>query len=131
MKRKPRVYDTRFFFDHYYSDDKELLGCTSREMIENKEKYTSAIVIHEVYKLSLEIEGREVAELRAKLLEKDFKTINVDPRIAKLSAQLRHRHKIPMADSIIAATAICLNAECVTDDPHYKQIKELKLRWIK
>jgi len=131
LRIKPRVYDTRFFFDHYYSDDEALLRRTSREIIENKEKYISSIVIHEVYKLSLEMEGREVAELRATLLEKDFKIIDVDPKIAKLSARLRHQHKMPMADSIIAATAICLNAECVTDDPHYKQIKELKLRWIK
>ncbi len=37
---------------------------------------------------------------------------------------------IPMADSIIAATASALRAVCVTDDPHISKIRELKTRWI-
>jgi predicted nucleic acid-binding protein len=90
----------------------------------------SAIVIHEVYQLTLQKEGRETAKLRADLLEKDFKIINVDPKIAKTSAEIRHKYKISMADSIIAATALTLKATCLTDDPHLKNIKEIKTKWI-
>jgi len=125
-----KLYDTRFFFEHYYSSDKTVLKKTSQELRKTKRKYISVIVIHEVYNLTLEKEGREVAELRATLLEKDFKVINVDPFIAKLSAQLRHKYRIPMADSIIAATAKHLNLTCVTDDPHITQIKEIETEWI-
>jgi len=71
--------------------------------------------------LTLEKEGREQAELRAELLEKDFKVVNVDAQIAKISAKLRHKYRIPMADSIIAATAQSLKLACITDDKHLLQ----------
>lgn len=124
------VYDTRFFIEHYYSDDEEILRKTRAEM-RTRKKYISAIAIHEIYKLTLEREGRETANLRAELLEKDFKTVKVDSEIAKNSAGLRHKHKISMADSIIAATALSLKAVCFSDDPHFQKIKEISARWIK
>jgi predicted nucleic acid-binding protein len=87
-------------------------------------------VIHEVYRLTLEREGRETAILRTKLLEKGFKVISVDAYIAKNAAELRHKYRIPVTDSLIAATAISLNAICISDDSHFKIIKELKTKWI-
>jgi len=124
------VYDTRFFIEHYYSKDSQILEKTKEEIRRSKEKYISAIVIHEVYQLTLKREGRETAILRANLLEKDFKVLDVDPEIAKGSAELRHRYKLSMADSIIAATSLSLNATCLSDDPHFKSIKEIKTKWI-
>jgi predicted nucleic acid-binding protein len=124
------VYDTRFFIEHYYSNDEEILQKTKGEIRKTRERYISAIVIHEVYQLTLKREGRETAILRASLLEKDFKIISIDSEIAKSSAELRHRYKTSMADSIIAATTLSLNAICLTDDPHLKAIKEIKTKWI-
>jgi predicted nucleic acid-binding protein len=124
------VYDTRFFFEHYYSKDETILQRTKEAIRTVKQRYISAIVIHEVYQLTLQKEGRETAKLRADLLEKDFKTINVDPKIAKTSAEIRHKYKISMADSIIAATTQALKTTCFTDDPHLKNIKEIKTKWI-
>ncbi len=46
--------------------------------------------------------------------------------LARLSAELRHRYRVPMADSIIAATAKLLNLTCVTGDPHIQQMKEIR-----
>jgi predicted nucleic acid-binding protein len=125
------VYDTRFFIEHYYSKDKEVLRRTKAEMRTKNEKYISAIAIHEIYRLSLEREGRETAILRTGLLEKDFKTGRVDGEVAKSSAELRHKYRISMADSIIAATAISLKAVCFSDDPHFQTIREVDTRWIK
>ena len=124
------VYDTRFFIEHYYSKHPEILQKTKEEIRRSKERYVSAIVIHEVYQLTLEREGRETAILRVNLLEKDFKVRDVDSEIAKRSAELRHRYKVSMADSIIAATSILLDATCLSDDPHFKGIKEIKTKWI-
>jgi predicted nucleic acid-binding protein len=124
------VYDTRFFVEHYYSKDKKILQKTKQEIRKTKQKYISAIVIHEIYQLTLKNEGRQTAKLRTNLLEKDFKTANVDSEIAKTSAELRHKHKIPMGDSMIAATTLALKATCVTDDPHLEAIKEIKTKWI-
>ncbi|MGD0028607.1 MAG: PIN domain-containing protein [Candidatus Bathyarchaeia archaeon] len=123
------VYDTRFFIEHYYSKDERTLQRTREEM-RGREKYVSAIVIHEIYQLTLAREGREPAALRTTLLEKDFKIVKVDAEIAKSSAELRHKYKLSMADSMIAATASYLKATCISDDPHFQALKEIKTRWI-
>ena len=78
----------------------------------------------------MEREGRETAELRVSLIEKDFEVVPVDAVLAELSAELRHRYRVPMADSIIAATAKLLNIPCVTDDPHIREMREIRTRWI-
>jgi len=124
------LYDTRFFIEHYYSRNEEVLKRTTNTLKTDKNKVISAIVVHEVYKLTLEKEGREQAKLRTRLLEKDFKVISVDAQIAKISAEIRHKYRIPLADSIIAATAKSLKLECITDDQHFIQIKEIKTKWI-
>jgi predicted nucleic acid-binding protein len=123
-------YDTRFFIEHYYSKDEEIIRKTKEELRKTKRRYISAIVIHEVYQITLKQEGRETAILRTSLLEKDFRIVNIDAEIAKSSAELRHKYRIPMADSIIAATSLFLNAACFSDDPHLKAIKEIKTKWI-
>ncbi len=125
-----KVYDTRFFFEHYYSSDHETLRKTTEEILLTRQKYISVIVIHEVYRLTLEREGRETAKLRAELLKKDFKVIPVDTEIARDSAEIRHRYRIPLADSIIAATTKRVKGKCVTDDPHLTKIREIKTAWI-
>lgn len=124
------VYDTRFFMEHYYSANEEIIRKTREEIRKTKKRYISAIVIHEVYRLTLEREGREVAKLRKELLEKDFKVVDVNPEIAAASAEIRHKYSIPLADSVIAATSAALNARCFTDDSHLQAITEIKTRWI-
>jgi predicted nucleic acid-binding protein len=93
-------------------------------------KYVSVVTIHELYKLTLEKEGRKVAKLRIQLLRKDFRVVPFDEELAVLSAEIRSKHRIPMADSVIAATAKLHRLECVSDDPHFAQVRELKTRWI-
>ena len=123
------VYDTRFFVEFYYSKDDKALQRMKEEK-RRHEKYISTIVIHEVYRLTLAREGRETAALRVTLLKQDFKVVPVTAEIAEVSAELRHRHKLSMGDSMIAATASSLKALCVSDDPHFKRIKEIKTTWI-
>jgi len=130
MKMSRTVYDTRFFFEHYYSKDEKILQRTKDEIRKNRERYISSIVVHEVYRLTLVKEGRETAALRTHLLEKDFKIVDVDKAIAESSAELRQKYGISMADSMIAATAQLLNATCLSDDPHLGLVKEIKVRWI-
>jgi len=125
------VFDTRFFIEHYYSKDGEVLRKTKEEIRKTKERYVSAVVIHEVYRLTLEREGRETAILRAGLLEKDFKVVDVDSEIARSSAELRHKYRISLADSVVAATGLSLGAVCLSDDPHLKAIEEIKTQWIR
>jgi predicted nucleic acid-binding protein len=124
------LYDTRFFFEHYYSGDPTTLKKTKGEISGKGPNYVSVVTIHELYKLTLEKEGRDVAKLRIRLLKKDFKAIPFDEELAVLSAEIRSKQRIPMADSIIAATAKLHRLECVSDDPHFSQVREVKTRWI-
>ena len=123
------VYDTRFFTQLYYSKDEPLLKKIKAEKA-RKEKYVSAVVIHEIYNLAIAREGREVAKLKVTLLKQGFEVVPVDDQIAQISAELRHKYDLSMGDSMIAATASILKAVCISDDPHFKQIKEIETKWI-
>ena len=123
------VYDTRFFAELYYSKDEKLLR-RLREEKTQPEKYASTVVIHELYNLTLEREGRETAVLRVALLKQEFKVVPVTSEIAEISAEFRHNYNLLMGDSMIAATAFSLKALCVSDDPHFKRIKEIKTTYI-
>lgn len=123
------VYDTRFFAQFYYSKDEKLLR-RLRDERKLPEKYASTIVIHELYNLTLEREGRETAKLRIALLKKEFTAVPVTADIAEISAEFRHKYDLSMGDSMIAATASSLKALCVSDGPHFKLVKEIKTIWL-
>jgi len=124
------VYDTRFFIEHYYSASEEVQRRTKLELTANKKKLISAISIHEIYRLTLNKEGRETAKLRVSLITKDFDVVDVSAAIAVKAAEIRHSRSMPMADSLIAATCLLLNCICVSDDPHFEQVEGLPTRWI-
>jgi len=123
------VYDSRFFGELFYSTDESLQKKIGAQKV-RKERFTSAVVIHEIYRLALKREGRETARIKVAFTKKDFEVIPVDDQIAQLSAELRHKYKLSMGDSMIAATASVLKAVCISDDPHFKQIKEIETAWI-
>lgn len=124
------VFDTRFFIEHYYSGDERVLRRTKDEIRHNRGRFVSSIVLHEVFWLTLGAEGRETAVLRADLLEKDFRVVSVDAEVARVSAELRHKYGMRLADSVVAATALVLKAVCLSDDPRLEKIKEIKTKWI-
>ena len=124
------VFDTRFFMEGYYAANESISKKLVEKLKGSRERFVSSIVLHEVYQLTLRKEGRETAKLRVKLLEQDCKVVNVDGIIATASAELRSKYNLSMADSIIAATALLLKATCVTDDSHFKTVKEIKTDWI-
>ena len=123
------VYDSRFFVEFFYSKDENLWRKIKEEKC-SREKYVSTVVIHEVYKLSLVREGRETALLRVTLMKKDFQVVPVDDQIAQISAELRRKYDLSIGDSMFAATASILKAVCISDDPHFQQVKEIKTTWI-
>ncbi len=124
------VYDTRFFVEYFYASDEKLLKKMREDLRGTRDRYISVIIIHEVYNLTLAKEGRKVAKSRAEILERDFKAVKVDADLAIQSAELRHKYRIPMADSIIAATACKLRAPVVTDDEHFKLVEETRVKWF-
>jgi len=48
--------------------------------------------------------------------------IGINPQLAILAAQLGKQHKLPMADSIIYATAVLYDAELYSQDKHFENL---------
>jgi len=96
-----------------------------------KEKLVSSLTIHEIHRVVLKKEGKEVATLRSSTIRMDFQVIDVDYMVAVKSAELRTKHQMPMADSVIAATAQIQGCPLFSDDAHFKNIENLKTVWSK
>jgi predicted nucleic acid-binding protein len=121
------LFDTRYFWAVFTSkssdETKELKTLYER----SKPAFVSSVTIYEVYKLSLAGEGRTIAKLRADTIEKEFNVIEVDSDIAEQGAEIGHKLGVPMADALIMATSKRLRLPCVTDDPHFTEVKKV---WI-
>jgi len=81
----------------------------------------------EAFKQTLANEDKTVAKLRTGTITREFNVIDVDSQIAEEGAEMSHRLRIPMADSLIMATAKRYNLACVTDDPHFSEVKRI---WV-
>ncbi len=127
MTGLPRVYDTRYFWALFSETKPEAISKLRELFSPPRERYVSTATLYEVYKLSINKEGRETAELRCSMIERAMRVVEVSAEIAKEAARISSRSEKPMADALIIATAKLLDAECVTDDPHFR---EVKTRWI-
>jgi predicted nucleic acid-binding protein len=125
------LYDKRFFLAAYAAERESKLKVRA-ELQLRRRRYVSAITIHEVYRISLEGEGREVANIRKSGIERDFGIIPVDSDIATESAEIKvsHGRNFPIADAIIAATAKLKKITCFTDDAHIKSVPSVKTQWF-
>ncbi|MBD3204942.1 PIN domain-containing protein [Candidatus Bathyarchaeota archaeon] len=128
---KKSLYDTRFFVEYFYSSDPGFLRKLKEDLRSVKERKVSAVTIHEIYRIDLEKEGRDVARIRSETIRRSFDVLSVDHDIAVKSAEMRKLYMIPMADSIIAATSRAQGCPVVTDDPHFQIMEEIKTRWYK
>ena len=125
------LYDTRYFLALYAAKEPSQKQRFRAELEARKIRYTSAMTIHEVYRVSLEEEGREVARMRKRAIERDFEIIDVDSDIASEAAEIKvaQGRDFPLADAIIGATARAHKLMCFTDDGHIKALG-IKTRWI-
>ncbi len=83
------------------------------------------ICIHEVFKSVLRQKGEDIA-LQILAVMEQAHVIPLDSQIALLSAKLSHEHKIPMADSIVLATARKYNATLWTQDSDFRGLPGVK-----
>ena len=121
------LFETRYFWAVFTSKNQETTNKLRALFEKSKTAYASSITIYEVYKQTLANEGKTVAKLRAETIKRDFDIIDVDAQIAEEGAAVSHRLRIPMADSLIMATAKRYDLPCVTDDPHFSEVKRV---WV-
>ena len=86
------------------------------EAIENTtDLIVPSITIYGVFKRVLQLRDEEEA-LQAIALMKQGRVVDLDESLAMSAAKISHVSKIPMADSIILATANCFKATLWTQD---------------
>lgn len=83
------------------------------------------ISVYEVFKRTLIEKGRTDA-LEAAAIMYDGEVVDLDREIALVAADLSIELKLPMADSIILATAQTRDATLWTQDEHFKDIEGVK-----
>ena len=83
--------------------------------------YVPVISLYEVYKKFLSIGDSERANVAIDIMQ-NATVIGINPQLAILAAQLGKQHKLPMADSIIYATAVLRDAEIYTQDKHFENL---------
>ena len=82
------------------------------------------ICIYEVFKAVLKRRGEDAA-LQTVALMKQGSTINLSDDLALQSAKISLEHKIPMAESIILATARAHEAVLWTQDQYFKDMENV------
>jgi predicted nucleic acid-binding protein len=121
------LFETRYFWAVFTSKGEETTRKIKGLFERAKTAYASSVTIYEIYKQTLANENRAVAKLRVYAITREFEVISVDSQIAEEGAEISHRLRTPMADSLIMATAKRFNLPCVTDDPHFSEVRRV---WI-
>jgi len=83
------------------------------------------ITIYEVFKVLLRESGEDVA-LQATAAMQKATVVNLDSNLAVTASKLSLSHGLPMADSIILATAQAYDAMIWTQDSDFKDIPGVK-----
>jgi len=130
-----QVLDSRFLVEYYYSEDKETRHKANqkmKELTQTSNGIIPTIVVCETIQLICSREGKEKAEMiYLSIVTSGIKIESLSPSIAKEAGILKSTYKqIPLADCIIASTAIKNQAIIISDDSHFDFIKETKRTWL-
>ena len=98
------------------------------ELIENGsiEGFVNAITLTEIYYIYFRID-KKIAEERVNQIKQSMKIVPIEENIAIQAGMFKGQYKIPIADSLIAASAYLLNATVISDDPDFRKIKDLNI----
>jgi toxin FitB len=96
--------------------------------IENTaELIVPVITIYEVFKKILQQRGEDEALIAVATMSQGI-VVELDSSIAMVAARLSHENKLPMADSLILATARSNEADLWTQDEHFEGLPGVRYR---
>jgi len=117
------IIDSSGWLEYFAEGENAAFFAPAIEDIENL--LIPVICIYEVFKRLLQLRGLDVAETRIADLYKGQQADFTAP-LALSVAQISVEYKLPMADSIILATARAFDATFWTQDEHFKDIPGVK-----
>lgn len=97
------------------------------EKADKKNFFTPTIVLFEVFKKILIGLNEKTASKSIAFILDNTSIIDLTSKTSIFAAQLSAERKIPMADSIILATAIEHNAKIFTADKHFRGMPEAQM----
>ena len=100
-------------------------GFFARVIENTDEVLVPTVSLFEVFKRVL-IEKNRNDALEAVAIMKDGHVVDLDDSLALVAAELSYELKLPMADSIILATARANDATLWTQDTHFKGMEGVK-----
>ncbi len=86
---------------------------------------TPAIVVYEVYRHVYRASGEAGGKIALSALVKT-RIVPIASGLAVAAAQVGVDHRLPLADSIIYATALALEATLVTSDAHFQGLPQVE-----
>jgi predicted nucleic acid-binding protein len=84
-----------------------------------------AVTIYEVFKVVLRERGENEALQAVAAMQKGL-VVDVSAKLAVEAARLSHKHGLPMADSLVLATAQAHAATIWTQDAHFRSLPAVK-----
>ena len=116
------IVDSSFWIDYFLEND---IDQSIIEIIKDTDNlYIPVISLYEVFKKFLSIGDNEKANIAVNIMQ-NADVIGINPQLAVLAAKLGKQYKLPMADSIIYATAVLCNAELYTQDKHFENLERI------
>lgn len=119
------VIDSSGWLEYFISGENASFFASAIEDVENI--VVPTVSIYEVFKRTLIEKGRTDA-LEAVAIMYDGMVVDLDREIALIAANLSFELKLPMADSIILATARVHDAILWTQDEHFKDIEGVRYK---
>jgi toxin FitB len=117
------IVDSSGWLEYFAEGENAGFFASAIEDIENL--LVPVICIYEVFKRLLQLRGIDVAETRIADLYKG-QQVDLNAPLALSAAQISVETKLPMADSLILATARNMDATLWTQDEHFKDIPGVK-----
>ena len=117
------IVDSSLWLEYFFEND---IDTSIIDVLKDSGKlYVPVISIYEVHKKFLSIGEFEKANIAVDIMQ-NATVININPQLAILAAQLGKQYKLPMADSIIYATAVLYDAEIYTQDKHFENLDRVQ-----
>ena len=118
-----KLVDSCCWIDHFIGQSS--VGNISAAISDTENLIVPTICLFEVYRKILGEKGKLEA-LRAVASMRTGNVIPLDAELAVQAASISKEHRIPMADSIIYATAKQARALLLSRDPHFKGLSGVK-----
>ena len=129
------ILDSRFLLTHYGAKEEEIRSRTRTKLAalrKERRGVLPSVVIAEVVNAICQEAGRAEALAKLRSLEHaGLEVVQLDPELAREAGFLKCMHRdLPMADCVIAATALRLGGRVLSNDPHFSKVRGLRTTWI-